>query len=72
MVRSHAAFSTLKYVTIQPTAFKIGQMVEAQLAFMLVPRGKGKYGLILRLRSLCILSHSVTNVSRDRPVSMFG
>ncbi|KAF7789840.1 hypothetical protein EIP86_000786 [Pleurotus ostreatoroseus] len=59
--RKFSNSDTLKYVTVQPTAFKIGQLVQAQLAFMLVPRGKGKYGLILRLRSLCILSHAVTD-----------
>lgn len=56
-------YSSWKHVTVQPTAFKIGQLIEAQISFTVYPQGKQKYLHILKLRSLCILDRAVVNVS---------
>ena len=50
------------YINCLPSALKIGQIVEAQVAFCAVPIGKGKYRLICKLRALCILDRQVQKV----------
>ncbi|KAH9912171.1 uncharacterized protein B0H18DRAFT_890696, partial [Fomitopsis serialis] len=35
------------------TAISVGQLVEIQTSFVAVPRGKGKYKMVCKLRSIC-------------------
>ncbi|KAH9921060.1 uncharacterized protein B0H18DRAFT_880502, partial [Fomitopsis serialis] len=51
------------FKTSHPTSVSVGQMVEVQSSFVAVPRGKDKYKLICKLRSICVLDRSIENVS---------
>ena len=53
-----------EYISVNPTGIQVGNVVEAQVAFCVVPIGKqGKYKMITKLRSLCTLDRSVERVS---------
>lgn len=44
---------------------RVGQILEAQVAFCAVPISKGKYLMICKLRALCILSRQVQKVCAE-------
>ena len=50
------------YVKIAPTEIQVGNIVEAQVAFCAVPISKGRFKMLLKLRSVCILDRTVARV----------
>lgn len=52
-----------RYCTIDPTKFRIGDIVEAQVSFTSVPLKEKKYKMIIVLRALTILDSTVVKVS---------
>ena len=53
----------MQYKTSHFTSISTGQLVEIQASFAAVPRGRGKYKMVCRLRSVCILDQSIEQVS---------
>ncbi|KAH9837946.1 uncharacterized protein C8Q71DRAFT_706152, partial [Rhodofomes roseus] len=53
--------SKYQFKQSHPTALSVGQLVEIQTSFAVVPRGKKKYKLINKLRSICVLDRSIEN-----------
>lgn len=51
------------YDAISPNAIQIGNMVEAQVGFCVVQINKGRYLMLHKLRSICVLSREVEEVS---------
>ncbi|EPS99195.1 hypothetical protein FOMPIDRAFT_65033, partial [Fomitopsis schrenkii] len=49
----------MQYKKSHLTTISVGQLVEIQTSFVAVPRGKGKYKLVCKLRSVCILDQSI-------------
>jgi hypothetical protein len=47
---------------IDPNKFRIGDIVEAQLSFMVVPVKEGKHRLILVMRALTLLDSTQSKV----------
>ena len=54
-------------VTVQPTEFEIGQLVELQVAVAAVPLTKGGFQILNKLRSICLLDRVVVTVSTCLP-----
>ena len=52
-----------QYKKISPTAVQLGCLLEVQVGFCVVPIQHGKFKLLLKLRSICVLDRSVENVS---------
>lgn len=52
-----------RHRTIGPSAFRLGDIVEAQLAIICVPVAHGKLRMRLVLRSLSLENSSITEVS---------
>ncbi|KAI0084161.1 hypothetical protein BDY19DRAFT_898899, partial [Irpex rosettiformis] len=50
------------YVTIKPVAIRPGTLVEVQTSFAVVPLTKGRYLMLNKLRSICILSKQVQDI----------
>lgn len=59
------AFSNNTYLPCNPVAIKIGQLVEVQASFCVVPIAKGKFIMLHKLRSICILSAQVQEVRTE-------
>ncbi|KAI0086715.1 hypothetical protein BDY19DRAFT_894419, partial [Irpex rosettiformis] len=57
--------STLEetYIAIKPVAIRPGYLVEVQSSFSVAPLNKGRYVMLNKLRSICILSKQVQDVS---------
>ncbi|TFY52084.1 hypothetical protein EVJ58_g10208, partial [Rhodofomes roseus] len=59
--------SKYQFKQSHPTALSVGQLVEIQTSFAVVPRGKKKYKLINKLRSICVLDRSIENeINQER------
>ncbi|KAH9829028.1 uncharacterized protein C8Q71DRAFT_863579 [Rhodofomes roseus] len=59
--------SKYQFKKSHPTALSVGQLVEIQTSFAVVPRGKKKYMLINKLRSICVLDQSIENeINQER------
>ncbi len=56
--------SEQRYMPIKPVAIRPGQLVEAQVSFSIVPITKGRHIMLCKLRSVCILSKQVQDVSK--------
>ena len=54
-------------VSVQPTEFEIGQLVELQVAVTAVPVTKGGFQILNKLRSICLLDRVVVTVSTCLP-----
>ena len=52
------------YTPCDPVTVKVGQLVEVQVSFCVVPVAKGKYIMLNKLRAICILSTQVQQVRR--------
>ena len=52
------------YTPCDPVMVKVGQLVEIQGSFCVVPVSKGKYVMLNKLRAICILSTQVQEVGR--------
>ena len=50
------------YTPCDPVTVKVGQLVEIQVSFCVVPVSKGKYVRLNKLRAICILSTQVQEV----------
>ena len=50
------------YTPCDPVTVKVGQLVEIQVSFCVVPVSKGKYVMLNKLRAICILSTQVQEV----------
>ena len=55
---------TSAYVPCKPVAVRVGQLVEVQASFCAVPITKGRYLMLSKLRSICILNTQVQEVSQ--------
>ena len=55
-------YSRSYVVSIQPTHFEIGHLVELQIAVAAVPVAKGAFKIINRLRSICLLDRIAVTV----------
>ncbi|KAI0085727.1 hypothetical protein BDY19DRAFT_896156, partial [Irpex rosettiformis] len=53
---------TYKYVACKPVQVKVGHVVEAQVSFCVVPISKGRYLMLCKLRSVCILDQTIYRV----------
>ncbi|KAI0083167.1 hypothetical protein BDY19DRAFT_861843, partial [Irpex rosettiformis] len=51
--------SKLVYVPCKPVLMKLGLLVEAQVSFCTVPISKGRFIMLSKLRSICILDNQV-------------
>ena len=51
-----------EYLSIAPTGIQVGNLVEIQVSFCAVPIAKGKYKMLLKLRSVCVLDRLVVGV----------
>jgi hypothetical protein len=52
----------------KPASFRVGDIVEAQVSFVVVPLKDNKYKMVITLRALAILNASVTQVSDQVPL----
>lgn len=59
----------MQYKKSHLTTISVGQLVEIQTSFVAVPRGKGKYKLVCKLRSVCVLDQSIEQVSPELNIS---
>jgi hypothetical protein len=50
-------------VKAKPALFRVGDIVEAQVSFVVIPLKDNKYKMVITLRALAILDASVTQVS---------
>ncbi|KAI0083213.1 hypothetical protein BDY19DRAFT_900618, partial [Irpex rosettiformis] len=48
-----------KYLVAKPVQVKVGHIVEAQVSFCAVPISKGRYMMLSKLRSVCILDQTI-------------
>lgn len=62
--------SSPQYVACLPSAIRPGQLLEVQVAFCAVPVAKGKYRMLLKLRSVCILDRQVQKVCSKTGIIM--
>ena len=53
----------MQYKKAHATAVSVGQLVEIQASFAAVPRGRGKYKMVCKLCSVCVLDQSIEQVS---------
>ena len=51
-----------KYVPCEPVAIRVGQLVEVQVSFCVVPVSKGRHIMLSKLRAICVLSTQVQEV----------
>ena len=51
------------YIPSKPITVRVGQLVEVQASFCVVPITKGRYLMLSKLRSVCILNNQVQEVS---------
>jgi hypothetical protein len=51
-----------RFVTANPASFRVGDVVEAQISFVLVPIRDNKFTLKLVLRALSLLDSNQTKV----------
>lgn len=47
---------------VSPSVFTVGQLVEVQVSFVVVPVSKRVWKMILKLRSICILNRIIQEV----------
>ncbi|KAH8084934.1 hypothetical protein BXZ70DRAFT_900363, partial [Cristinia sonorae] len=59
---SHSASSIVSYQQISPGFIRPGHLVELQVGVCSVPIGKGKNMMLVKLRSVCVLSRLVEHV----------
>lgn len=52
-----------RFLKVDPTQFRVGDIVEVQITVVAVPIRNGKYKMIAQLRSLALLDGSFTDVS---------
>ena len=52
------------YNEINPTAIQITNLVEIQVGFSAIPIAKGRYKVLSKLRSICVLDRAVESVSQ--------
>ncbi|KAI0083655.1 hypothetical protein BDY19DRAFT_899974, partial [Irpex rosettiformis] len=52
------------YVTCKPVRVRVGQLVEIQVSFCVVPIAKGRYTMLSKLRSVCILGNPIQEASQ--------
>ncbi|KAI0083676.1 hypothetical protein BDY19DRAFT_899863, partial [Irpex rosettiformis] len=51
------------YVPCKPVMIQVGQLVEVQASFCVVPIAKGRFIMLSKLRAVCILSTQIQEVS---------
>ena len=51
--------------SVSPTRCRIGDIVEAQLSFVVFPMGREKFRMCLTLRAIAILDRTETDVSQS-------
>lgn len=56
-------YSTYSYDSLGPQAFRIGDIVEAQLSIVVIPMKGGKYKMLSVLRALTMLEEGQMQVS---------
>lgn len=49
-------------VSTQPTEFELGHLVELQISVAVVPISNGRFKILNRLRSVCLLDRTVVAV----------
>ena len=49
---------------VSPTRYRIGDIVEAQVSFVVFPIKEGKFKMALILRAIALLDHAETDVSQ--------
>jgi len=56
-----------RYATTNPATFRVGDIVEAQLSFNVIPLRGEKHKMLMTLRALTLLDHTHSTVSTSSP-----
>ena len=63
--------NSFEYFTVPPTAVRVGHLVELQVLFNVVPRGKRGHLMLNKLCSVCIVDRSAEEVRAGRDMRGF-
>ncbi|KAI0727875.1 hypothetical protein BC629DRAFT_1259349, partial [Irpex lacteus] len=55
-------YDSKTYTPCNPVAVRVGQLVEVQASFCVIPIAKGRYMMLCKLRAVCVLGTQVQDV----------
>ena len=67
---THIFYREFKYEQISPVMIQAGNLVEVQVGFCTVQLNRGRFLMLQKLRSICVLSRIVEQVSSKPFISM--